>query len=68
MISGNIDLLNYFEDTFSMSPNRLSTEKINGAFEKINNTEMFTHLLTKYRGFRLGLNEKTTEIVEGQVI
>ncbi|KTD04411.1 Ankyrin repeats (3 copies) [Legionella geestiana] len=63
IISGNIELLKYFESAFSISPLFLSPEQTNTAIEGIKSQDMFSHLLTKYRGMRFGLNQQTTEIV-----
>ena len=63
IISGNIELLKYFESAFSISPLFLSPEQTNTAIEGIKCQDMFSHLLTNYRGMRFGLNQRTTEIV-----
>lgn len=63
IMSGNLDLLQYFEDTFSITPSHLSENERNEAIRYIKNTEMLKHLLLTYPDFRLGLGVSETNIV-----
>lgn len=63
IISGNVSLLEYFDSEFSINPTYLNSDQINEAVRLNKSREMFKHLLIKYRGLRLIMNEKTPEFV-----
>ncbi len=63
IISGNLELLQYFKDKFSITPLIVMPNDMNYAIKQMNNPDMFKHLLTAYRGMRFGLNKETTWIV-----
>lgn len=63
IISGNLELLKYFQDKFSISPTIVNTNDMNYAIRNMKSSDMFKHLITSYRGIRFGFNNETTWIV-----